>query len=168
MKCGQWLSATLSFLTLAILSYPASSISFYPAHFGLAGAVFDDGGTADGGFDFNFDLGNMPLPQFYNVQITTSTGSTLPGSQFVLTSVCYNKWKKFVCAPGADLLINLETGIPGEPGYDRFQFATFFAPQALVGRIGVLDTTASYEIGCTQSGCFARRIVSGAIRYGMQ
>jgi hypothetical protein len=132
----------------------------------LVGAVFDDGGTATGGFDFHMNVGNMPLPQFYNIQIMTTTGSTLPGyARFSLTSLCYNDRKKFVCAPDDNFLINVEMGTPGEPGYDRVQLAAFFAPNALAGPIGVLDTTASYEIACTQNGCFARHIVAGAIRF---
>lgn len=167
MSYGRRFSTLLSLLAVAGASYPA--LADYPSgHFILAGVVFDDGGVATGGFDFRFQLYNMPLPQFYNIQIATLTGSALPGSNFTTSSVCYNRTKKFVCGPGDDLLIYVETGVPGEPGYDRFQFATFFAPQALTGNIGVLDPTLSYEIGCNQNLCFARRIVAGAIRYGTQ
>ena len=62
-------------------------------------------------------------------------------------------------------MLNVETGTPGEPGYDRFQLAAYFAPNDLFGQIGMLDPTVSYEIGCTVSGCVGRRIIAGAIRY---
>jgi hypothetical protein len=139
----------------------------YPSpEFNLIGAVFDDGGTATGGFDFYMHVGDMPLPQFYNIQIVTSDGNVLTGvSKFLSSRICYNDKKLFVCAPGDNFMINVETGVSGEPGYDRFQFAAYFAPSALINQIGVLDPAASYEIGCTANGCFSRHIIAGAIRY---
>ncbi len=139
----------------------------YPApEFNLIGAVFDDGGIATGGFDFYMHIGKMPLPQFYNIQIVTSDGNVLPGiSKFLSSRLCYNDKKLFVCAPGDNFMVDVETGVPGEPGYDLFQFAAYFAEGALGGQIGVLDPTESYEIGCTVSGCVSRRIIAGAIRY---
>ncbi|MGA8380314.1 MAG: hypothetical protein WB710_04200, partial [Stellaceae bacterium] len=85
-------------------------------------------------------------------------------SKFVDSKLCYNSKKYFVCAPGDNFMMNVETGTPGEPGYDRFQFAAYFAPNDLFGGTGDLDPTESYEIGCTATGCFSRRITAGAIR----
>lgn len=169
MRYGRELGVMLTLLALTASSYPAWSFEYPPVEFHLVGAAFDDGGMLTGGFNFNFNFGNMPLPQFYNIQITTSLGSTLPGSSnFTISRLCYNDRKKFVCAPGDDFLLYVETGTPGEPGYDLVQLAMYFAPNDLVGQVGVLDTKLSYEIGCTQSGCFSRYITAGAIRLGTQ
>lgn len=169
MKHRPRLCGLLATLALVVSYCPASAIDYPPVQFDLVGAVFDDGGTATGGFNFNMHLGNMPLPQFYNIQIMTSAGSALPGvSKFASSGLCYNDRKLFVCAPGDNFLMHVETGTPGEPGYDSLQIATYFAPNALVGQIGVLDPTASYEIACQQNGCFSRRIVAGAVRFGPQ
>jgi hypothetical protein len=97
---------------------------------------------------------------------STSAGSTLPGASFSVTHVCYNNEKLFVCAPGDNFVMYLETGTMGEPGLDHLQLATYFAPEALAGKIGTLDPVASYEIGCTATGCFTRHIIAGAIRFG--
>lgn len=144
----------------------ASQFLYQTPEFNLIGAVFDDGGTATGGFDFYMHIGDMPLPQFYNIQLLTSNGNVLTGvSKFLSSRLCYNDQKYFICAPGDNFMLDVETGVPGEPGYDLFQLAAYFAPNALVGQIGVLDPTESYEIGCTVSGCVSRRIIAGAIRY---
>jgi len=156
------LIASAALLILATQSQSASLTTYPTTTFYLYGVVFDDGGQATGQFQFNFESPMMPLPQFYNIQISTSAGSTLGGSNFASAKVCYNNHKKFVCAPNDDFVINLEVGTPGQPGYDRFQIAAFFAPQAI--NLAQLDTTESYETGCTANGCFTRRIVAGAIR----
>ncbi|MGH7114213.1 MAG: hypothetical protein ACREE9_06935, partial [Stellaceae bacterium] len=156
----------LGLVMLGFVPRLALSATYPSASFDLVGVTFDDGGQASGGFNFNIDGPSMPLPQFYDIKVTTSGGSTLPGSGFTSSGVCYNNKKKFVCAPNDNFLIYVETGTPGEPGFDHLQLATFFAPNALVGQIGVLDPAASYEIGCTQAGCFTRHITAGAIRWG--
>jgi hypothetical protein len=156
----------LMFLPLIAGSTQAQSGVWPTAHFNIVGAVFDDGGGVVGGFDFNFDASKrMPLPQFHNVQISTTAGSVLPGSNFTTTGVCFHSDKKErVCAPGDDLLLYVETGTYGEPGYTRFQIATFFAPQAEWNQNGLLDPIYSYEMGCTDAGCLVRHIIAGAIR----
>jgi len=136
--------------------------------FGLVGATFDDGGTATGEFAKYPQIAVIPLPEFYDIQIRTTAGSNLPGSTFVSSNVCYNNFKLPVCAPNSNFLISLETGVPGQPGYDHFQIATYFAPNALVGQIGMLDPTFSYETACTQTGCLTRHISAGAIRFEAQ
>jgi len=156
----------LGFLAASAASHPASAGNS-AAYLDLVGVTFDDGGQVTGGFDFNMYSIRMPLPQYYNIQIATSAGSTLTGSNFSSANVCYDRYKKFSCAPGDDFVMYLETGIRGEPGFDHLQLATEFAPNALgFGKFGVLDPVASYEIGCTVSGCFVRHITSGAIRWG--
>lgn len=157
---------SLGLVMLGFAPLPALSANYPSAFFDLVGVTFDDGGQASGGFDFNISGPAMPLPQFYNIKVMTSVGSTLPGSSFASSGVCYNSSKKFVCAPNDNFLMYLEIGTPGEPGFDHLQLATFFAPNALVGQIGVLDTVDSYEIGCTQGGCFTRHVTAGAIRWG--
>lgn len=164
MKYRRTLTALLTLLMLPNIRGSARSADYATGEFFLVGAVFDDGGQATGSFGFTSMNSRMPLPQFYNIQISTSTGSTLSGSRFSSMNVCYNNRKKFVCAPNDNLLISLEVGTPGEPGYDHFQFAAYFAPQALVGTIGSLDPVMSYETGCTLSGCFTRHIIAGALR----
>lgn len=165
-----WGAAAEIALGMGLSSASAQNVApqfrYTAPEFNLVGAIFDDGGTATGGFDFHMHFGNMPLPQFYNIQLVTSAGDVLAGtSKFLSSRLCYNDKKYFVCAPGDNFLLDVETGIVGEPGYDRFQLAAYFAPNALFGQIGVLDPTASYEIGCSASGCVSRRIIAGAIRY---
>lgn len=165
MNTKRWLLP----LVLLAISIHSSSAAYPSVRFGLTNVVFDDGGQATGGFDFNFDSKRMPLPQFYNVQIVTSPGSMLPGSDFSVTGVCYNSvMKKRVCAPGDNFLMYVETGTYGEPGYTRFQFATFFAPNDEIGQNGLLDPAYSYEMACTDSGCIVRHVISGEIRYASQ
>lgn len=166
MKYGYGLAVILGLLAVGVGGTPARSAGYPAAQFDLVGVVFDDGGQLTGAFDFNMSSAAMPLPQFYNVQISTSSGSVLPGSNFSSVRVCFDRTKKFVCAPGDDFVMSLETGVLGEPGYDRLQLATFFAPNASFGPRGLLDPAASYEIGCTQTGCFTRHITAGAIRWG--
>lgn len=151
-------------IVFAVLTCSVSSADYPTRQLFLTGAVFDDGGQATGSFWWNVTTKRMPLPQFYNIQVSTSAGSTLNGSNFSSEQVCYDDTKRFVCAPEDDFLVVLETGIPGQAGYDRFQFAAFFAPQALVGKIGVLDPVMSYETACTATACTTRHIVAGAIR----
>lgn len=63
-------------------------------------------------------------------------------------------------------MMRVERGIYGQPGYDLFQFATFFAPNVAPNfdGMGVLDPKVSYEMACDDSGCTLRRIASGMIR----
>ncbi len=76
-----------------------------------------------------------------------------------MANVCYNNEKELRLRPWrANLLVSLDTGVAGQPGYDHFQLATYFAPNALAGQIGVLDPTFSYETACTNDGCFTRHI----------
>ena len=143
----------------------ASSIEIPSGLFELVGATFDDGGTASGQFSKYPQLVSVPLPEFYDIWMTTSAGTNLPGAYFAAANVCYNNMKEPVCAPGDNLLVSLDTGVPGRPGYDHFQFATEFAPNALTGQTGMLDPVFSYETACTAAGCFTRHITSGAIRH---
>jgi hypothetical protein len=159
--------ASVVALLCASSGVPSAASAAYPAaQFELVGLTFDDGGQASGSFDFNSRLAGMPLPQFYNIQVATSAGAILPGSTFERSTICYDDFKRQVCTPSDDLVIYLETGTLGQPGYDRLQLAALFAPNAYGGRWGILDPLFSYEIGCTQSGCFTRHIVAGAIRWG--
>lgn len=157
---------SIALIELAGVPTPACSGDYPSSEFQLKNVVFDDGGQAAGTFQFNWDASKqMPLPQFYNIHMTTSQGTVLSGSYFSSVRVCYNNNKKFVCAPNDNLLISVEVGTPGDPGYDHFQFATFFAPQALVGSIGVLDPIMSYETACyAPNVCVTRHVVAGAIR----
>jgi hypothetical protein len=149
-------------------AFSASAVAIPSRTFELVGATFDDGGTAAGQFSKYPQLASLPLPEFYNIWMTTSAGANLPGAIFAVANVCYNNKKEPVCAPGANLLVSLDTGVAGQPGYDHFQLATYFAPNALAGQIGVLDPTFSYETACINDGCFTRHITSGAIRLGTQ
>jgi hypothetical protein len=50
--------------------------------FDLVGVTFDDGGEATGTFDFNTHWANMPLPQFYNMQIVRQLAQRFQGLVF--------------------------------------------------------------------------------------
>lgn len=124
-------------------------------------AVFDDGGPVYGDLDYWPSVPTIPAPRIFSVSITTGAGLTLRGSIFanVSTSTCFDAMKRPICAPGDNLLIYVETGIYGQPGYDRYQFATYFAPNA--AHSGILDPRASYAMSCTENGCLVPHIASG-------
>jgi hypothetical protein len=140
-----------------LVAAPAMAAEPQPDYL-LSGVVFDDGGEAVGGFDFH------PVfwpPQFFDFTIVTSAGAVEPGSTFTASTYCWNNHKLDTCAPGADLLIQISTGIPNQAGYDMFQFAGWYAPNDT--RTVVLDKAVSYEEFCPAAGsCVIRHVVSGA------
>lgn len=153
-------------VNLTILTVPLSAKAFAPLHYSFVGAIFEDGGAVTNGFDFNGFGQYSPQPQFFNIYILTTAGSILQGSAFTASTVCYDPTKRPICAPGDNLMMRVERGIYGQPGYDLFQFATFFAPNVAPNfdGMGVLDPKVSYEMACDDSGCTLRRIASGMIR----
>jgi hypothetical protein len=135
----------------------ASALGWPYAIYSLEGVVFDDGGTAQGGFNFRM----ATPPQFFSFTIETTAGSLLAGSAFTTSNYCWIRNKQPICAPGDDLLITLTNGVPpGQPNYDAFQFAGWYAPNDTA--TVVLDQSVSYEVRCTQpSSCLVRHVVSG-------
>ena len=73
------------FSVAAICSGFAIAASATPLVWTLSGVTFDDGGTASGSFVYDADTS-----QFSAVELTTTTGSVLPGATFhyVCTSPC--------------------------------------------------------------------------------
>ena len=115
-------------LALGLWAAPAAAEGPY-AIYTLEGVVFDDGGRAEGGFDFH--MIPFGVPQFYNFSVQTIAGTMLLGSEFTSSTYCWINDKKPPCAPGDDLLVTLTNGVPaGQPGYDAFQFAGWYAPNA--------------------------------------
>lgn len=141
----------------------ADNINGYSSrHYSLVGVVFDDGGSADGGFDFWPSVTNVPPPQIFNVQMITRAGLLLTGSStFSSATSCYDVNKSLVCAPQDNLLVYVETGVYGQPGYDRYQFATFLAPN--LSPSSALDPKVSFEMSCTADGCLTRHVVAGTL-----
>lgn len=156
---------SLQLLSLALLTASAAPASAKAIeHYALVGVVFEDGGEADGGFDWRQYDGTVPQqPQFINIDVETTRGTAGDGFHFVGATVCWDRQKRPVCAPGNNLAMYMEWGNYGQPGYHRFQFGTYFAPNAS-SLTGVFNPSLSYEMSCTQVGCFTRRIVSGRIK----
>jgi hypothetical protein len=159
----RWLGATALAIAAAWPLPGSADVSgnLVSRHYSLVGAVFDDGGPVYGSFDLWPSVPVTPGPQIFNVNISTGPGLTLRGSTFTSVSTCYDATKRPICAPGDNLLIYVETGAYGQPGYDRYQFATFFAPNAFLRMI--LDPRASYEMSCGENGCLMRHIASGVL-----
>lgn len=156
-----------SVLALSFSPSVSDSATIIPAQdFVLVSATFDDGGTAIGGFSKYFEVPSSPLPEFYNIQVTTTAGANLAGSIFATSTICYINTKQFACTPNDNLMMSLDTGVIGQPGYDHLQIATYFAPNDLAGQVGTLDPTFSYETACTVTGCLTRHIIAGTIRVG--
>lgn len=131
-------------------------------HYSLVGVLFDDGGPAGGGFDFWPSIATLPPPQIFNVQMITGAGLLLPGSStFSFVTSCYDPDKHLICGPSDNLLIYVETGTYGQPGYDRYQFGTFLAPN--LSPSSALDPKVSFEMSCTADGCLTRHIVAGTL-----
>ncbi len=145
-------------LILGLSTTPACASGPYVTY-SLQAVVFDDGGEAQGSFDFHM----LPfgLPQFFNFTVETNAGALLTGSTFTASNYCWINDKQPLCAPGDDLLVTLANGISaGQTGYDAFQFAGWYAPNATP--TVVLDKAVSYEIRCdTPSSCLVRHVISG-------
>jgi hypothetical protein len=144
----------LALTAVLLASTPAFAKTSEYISYSFEGVTFDDGSTAKGSFNFQSII--FGTPQFFDIEITTNTNSV-----FTTSTYCWNNQKKDTCAPGDDLLITVSTGTYGQPDYDAFQFAGWYAPnESTTVR---LDPTVSYETYCTgPQSCTMRHVVSGA------